>query len=197
MIKICKTTKYLLVVLIFSTGGYCRAALDSGLDSTFGAIDKLGPQTGMDEFVKDQESIDNASIPELKNGDDLLQSEDLPKFKLEQVTMEGNVVLTTQELEKFWAAYVGSEIDLTDLKKIAKDMTRFYREQGYFLSYVAVPAQTIKDGKVKFIAVEGYVHNIEVIFEDNKRHPSKKLEKILKNMHSQKPLKQSVFERYI
>ena len=72
-------------------------------------------------------------------------------------------------------------------------MTRLYRNDGYILSQVVVPAQSIRDGVVRLDAVEGHVANTRV--EGLVRAPRDLVEAHLERIRDARPLNAEVLER--
>jgi hemolysin activation/secretion protein len=60
----------------------------------------------------------------------------------------GTSVIAAAELESLVAPYVGREMDLTELEKVAGLVTAAFRDRGYSLAR-AYPGQEIKDGIVE------------------------------------------------
>lgn len=74
---------------------------------------------------------------------------------LKSVNVAGSTVYSDAELSTAYAGMVGQRISLADVYGIAAELTRKYREDGYVLSQVTVPPQTIESGEIKLQAVEG------------------------------------------
>lgn len=89
-------------------------------------------------------------------------------FELGGIVMEGATVYPPEELRALYADRIGSTISLADFYVIAADVTRKYRNEGFILTQVVVPPQTIEGGIAKLQIVEGYIDNIEVQGEDER-----------------------------
>ncbi|MBI1274347.1 hypothetical protein GC177_00040 [bacterium] len=83
-------------------------------------------------------------------------------FTLKELTIEGSTAYTDETLQKYYADFVGKTIRLSDIYAIAQAITQRYRDDGYFLSKVIVPPQSIKDGKVKIQVIEGYIADVAI-----------------------------------
>jgi hemolysin activation/secretion protein len=89
---------------------------------------------------------------------------DIPKtvdgFVLRDVTLSGLTVFSQKDFQDILNEYIGRPADLEVLRHLAARITAHYREEGYFLSKVVVPAQEIENGHVRLQVVEGYVHDV-------------------------------------
>jgi hemolysin activation/secretion protein len=56
----------------------------------------------------------------------------------------------------------GHELSLTELRALADKVANYYRDRGYFLAQVVVPAQDIVNGAVTFSVVEGQYGKVVV-----------------------------------
>jgi hemolysin activation/secretion protein len=84
------------------------------------------------------------------------------RFILTELTVSGVTVYDEATLRSFWRDDVGHEVTLAEIYHIADALTARYRNDGYILSQVVVPAQRIRDGVVALRAVEGYVDHVIV-----------------------------------
>lgn len=87
---------------------------------------------------------------------------DQVKFKLERILFEGVTVYKRDELHALYAGKSGTMVSLADIYGLAAALTRKYRDDGYILTQVVVPPQTIEKGIVHLRAVEGFLHRIDV-----------------------------------
>lgn len=88
------------------------------------------------------------------------------RFNLNQIRFEGVGAYTESEMRPVYADKLGQNVSLADVYAIATAMTNKYRNDGYILTQVIVPAQTIDGGVVTLRAVEGFVDNITVSGND-------------------------------
>lgn len=84
------------------------------------------------------------------------------KLTLRHLQIEGAHAYTEEELGRVFADKIGQNITLADVYAIAADLTRKYRNDGYILTQVVVPPQTIDGGHVRLSVVEGYIDQVEV-----------------------------------
>ncbi len=83
-------------------------------------------------------------------------------FKLDRLNIEGVKAYPEEELGNVFADKIGQTITLADLYGIAAELTRKYRNDGYILTQVVVPPQTIDGGTATLRVVEGYINQVEV-----------------------------------
>jgi len=76
--------------------------------------------------------------------------------------------MAAAELGSIVAPYVGKEMDLTELEKVADVVTAEFRDRGYSLARAYIPAQEIKDGIVEIAVLEGRAG--EIIVKGNKNY---------------------------
>ncbi len=84
------------------------------------------------------------------------------RFTLTSVTVTGATVYSARELEKAYASLVGKDVTLAQIYAVVEALTTRYRNDGYILSRVVVPAQAVEGGVVKLQAVEGYISDVDV-----------------------------------
>ncbi len=89
-------------------------------------------------------------------------------FKLDRLEIEGVSAYDAKDLRTVYGASLGKNITLADLYVIAADLTRKYRNEGYILTQVVVPPQTIEQGTARLRVVEGYIDKVTVHGEAGK-----------------------------
>lgn len=83
-------------------------------------------------------------------------------FTISALVVEGVNVYQNGELAGVYADRLGQTMTLADLYGIAAELTRFYRQDGYVLTQVVVPPQTIENGVARLQVVEGFIDNIVI-----------------------------------
>ncbi len=83
-------------------------------------------------------------------------------FTLKEVSFEGMSAYTPQQLMGVYGDKLGQKISLADVYAIAANLTAKYRNDGYILTQVVVPPQTISDGIVRLRIVEGELDQIRI-----------------------------------
>lgn len=117
------------------------------------------------------------------------------RFVLNDVTIDGVTVYEPAELQSVWADLVGQQVSFADIVALANQLTARYRQDGYILSQVIVPAQQIEGGVVQLQAVEGYVDQIR--FEGEIQGPQAILDAFAERIRAEKPLTSQALERHL
>ncbi len=84
------------------------------------------------------------------------------KFTLRSVRIEGMTVYKDASVRPLYAKDIGKTVTLAYVYGLAEKLTAKYRNDGYILTRVVVPPQTIKRGTVVLHAVEGFVHKVTI-----------------------------------
>jgi hemolysin activation/secretion protein len=85
-----------------------------------------------------------------------------PAVKVQGFAIQGNAVISSDELQAQISNYIGQTLTLAQLYDVADLLTRYYRAQGYGLADVSLPAQTLKGGTVKLQVIEGRIGKIAI-----------------------------------
>ncbi len=88
------------------------------------------------------------------------------KFTLSSVNVEGTSSYPEAEIRAVYADYLGKTVSLADVYVIANQLTLKYRNDGYILTQVVVPQQTIDGGDVTLQVIEGFVNEVSIRKED-------------------------------
>ena len=84
------------------------------------------------------------------------------QFVLAGLEIEGATAYPASVLTDPHEDLIGTEVSLADIYKIAGEIQKTYRRDGYFLTRVIVPAQTIGEGRVKIRVLEGFISEVTV-----------------------------------
>jgi hemolysin activation/secretion protein len=114
-------------------------------------------------------------------------------FMLRTLSVEGNTVISDGALLDRFKGQVGQTITVERVYQMAAEMTARYRDAGYVLSSVVVPAQEIKNGEVSFTAVEGYLSS--VTFEGDTGRRDGLFAAIEQDLKAERPLRLATLER--
>jgi hemolysin activation/secretion protein len=85
-----------------------------------------------------------------------------PTVNVTGFDITGNSVFDTATLQSQVASYVGKDLTLAELYKVAAVLTRYYQDHGYGIARATLPAQQLSGGHVTLQVVEGRVGKIGV-----------------------------------
>jgi hemolysin activation/secretion protein len=100
-------------------------------------------------------------LPQPREGAPPPESERV-RLTLDRIAIEGSTVYSEAALEAMAAPFLGHEIALADLFRLAEAISARYRADGYILSRVVVPAQRIGRSATLSV-VEGAVTRVTVV----------------------------------
>jgi hemolysin activation/secretion protein len=104
--------------------------------------------------------------PEITEPDDINIGDDVTDaaegFILQGVTFDGNTAFEDQQLAAITQKYVHRRVDLVLLNRMADEITKFYRDNGYFLAKAILPAQDVEGGIVQILVIEGFISNVRI-----------------------------------
>jgi hemolysin activation/secretion protein len=115
------------------------------------------------------------------------------KVLVKAYKLTGANVINSAELESIVAPYVGREMDLTELEKVADVVTTAFRDNGYGLARAYIPVQEIKDGIIEIKVLEGKAG--EIIVKGNKNYSSEFIKRGLTAVVRDGAIKQSSLEK--
>lgn len=116
------------------------------------------------------------------------------KFTLKSVNIDGNHVLSEDELKSTYESYVGKQISLLEAQTIARKITALYQQKGYVLSQAVVPKQEVKGGVLTIRVVEGFVSSI-LINGDVTEGEREQLMGYFSNIRDARPVTTKALER--
>lgn len=94
----------------------------------------------------------------------------VPRFRVNRLKIEGNVVLPVAELGRLTKTVEGRSITLEELDTVAAAIEKAYRKRGYFLARVAAPPQEVTGGTVRLVVSPGRYGAVQV---DGAQHYSR------------------------
>lgn len=115
------------------------------------------------------------------------------RFVLQGVNLFGVTVYDEGELQAIFAPLIGTPVTLADIYRLAKEIERRYRDDGYFLSRALVPAQTVEDGRVRIQVLEGFVASVRIEGEVGAVEPL--IHAYVDNVTGERPLRYATLER--
>ena len=91
-----------------------------------------------------------------------MSQSDIQAIEVKQITITGNFAYSQEQLLKLTNFIPGSQMTLTDLKKMANKISTYYHKKGYFLAQVYLPVQEINNGDVSISVTEGKYGKIDI-----------------------------------
>ena len=85
-----------------------------------------------------------------------------PKVTVERFEVTGNQSIDDATLLAALEGFVGKAVSLNDIYAAADALTALYRDRGYGLANVIVPAQRISDGVIRLEVIEGRIGSVSV-----------------------------------
>lgn len=116
-------------------------------------------------------------------------------FVLNDIILDENTVYDPKDLQSITDEFKGEEVSFADLNRIAANLTRKYRNDGYIFSRVVLPPQKIKDGIVHMRAIEGRVENVNITGDYKDRLHL--IRAMANKIHSTGPTNTRDIERYL
>lgn len=98
------------------------------------------------------------SIPEIATDDYKVPMQKSTKLiYIKDFMIKGNEHIKIEKLEKFFSAFRNQELSFDQLTQIVENITKYYREEGYFVARAYIPAQNITQNEniLEIIVIEG------------------------------------------
>ena len=80
-------------------------------------------------------------------------------FELKRIVTDESAVLTDAELDAIIKPYQGQQVQLSDIYAIVEKINALYNDKCYVTCRAFLPPQTIEDGTVKLLLIEGKTGN--------------------------------------
>ena len=163
--------KYLAALAVLACMTSASAALAAPIDAV---PDQVKGDAGIQmnrmrnymerERVKRQIAEDRAASKNKVEGADKAASQqgEAITFELKKIVMDSSAVLTEAELAAITQPYEGKMVQLNDIYAVVEKINVLYASKGYVTCRAFLPPQTITDGKVKLLLVEGRTGNTTV-----------------------------------
>jgi len=82
--------------------------------------------------------------------------------RVERFSVEGNSLLTAEEIQQLLKHYEGRDLTLEQMKEAAADLTSIYQRKGFYLVRAIIPPQDFDARVIRIQVVEGKVGEIRV-----------------------------------
>lgn len=117
------------------------------------------------------------------------------KLILKSVSIDGMTAYQKNAVDYIYADMIGTQITLADVYGIAEKLTAKYRNEGYVLTQVVVPPQTIDGGNIKLRVVEGFIDQVNI--QGKTQADIAYLTRFTDKIKVARPLNAKALERYI
>ncbi len=111
------------------------------------------------------------------------------------VRLVGGSVYSEQDLEPYYRELIGTKINLARVYDIASDIQDRYRDDGYLLTRVVIPKQTVTDNIFELRIIEGYIKNVRV--EGDAGGIQDHIDSLMIKITQHKPVNRRELERYL
>jgi hemolysin activation/secretion protein len=96
-------------------------------------------------------------------------------FRVERVDVEGNTIVSSEEMRRIVLPYEGRQLSPEDLALLVGQINEEYRKRGYLTSLAFIPPQDLERGAITVKVLEGMIGEMEVT--GNKYFKAKVIEK--------------------
>ena len=117
-----------------------------------------------------------------------------PLFVLAAVELTGVTVLARDAIGGIYQPYLGKSVSQADLLRIADGITGLYRQEGYALTRAFVPAQDVKQERIRIKVVEGYIGEVVLEGDGAERFGARGL---LQAVTNERPVRLATLERHL
>ncbi len=119
---------------------------------------------------------------------------ELYSFKLYRVELDDMTAYKDADIAPLYSNIIGRDVSFADILALADKITVKYRNDGYVLSRVIVPAQKINNGLVRLQVLEGHIDNVIIEGDAGNKYTKKLINKYLRPVKSSKPLQMKKLE---
>ena len=123
----------------------------------FGAAPTIGDVEKQVQPPREVQESPNTLIPSLP-GEALKEpmvEESGKQIEVKHFTITGALHVKPEILQEMLQPYEGKSYTFAELQKIASTVTRYYREQGYFVARAYIPKQSMREGILEIAIIEG------------------------------------------
>lgn len=174
-------------LLFANSAAFAQANVPSSADA--GRVEQQMPTLRSDSLVDGVAGVTAVGVQSAPSGAQNV------KLTLKEVVIADASAYDTTELSEVYAHQIGQTITLADVYGIAERLTAKYRNDGYVLTQVIVPPQTIDGGTVRLRVVEGFVDQVR--FQGQTRGDMSFLAPFADKIRASKPLNSATLERYL
>ena len=180
------STVALAALILSSSAAYAQAVPSSAEPSRVGGQIAPMPSTVVTTPGAKLSSQGRVSAP---------AGSDKVKFTLKSVAVDGMTTYQSDAVKSLYADEIGKTVSLAYVYDLAERLTAKYRNEGFVLTQVVVPPQTIETGAIKLRVVEGFIDQVNI--EGKTRKDIDYLRKYADKIRAAKPLNAKALERYV
>ncbi len=125
--------------------------------------------------------------------DKVPESSDTTRVTVHALVIEGATLFPVARLLQESGFVADQALTLNDLRALAERITRFYRQQGYFVAKAVLPAQTVEQASVRVQVIEGRYG--QVLVRNATRVETPVLTGVLGKAGTDQPIELSALER--
>ena len=116
------------------------------------------------------------------------------RITLSEIRIEGATAIPRERLDAVAARYLKREITGAEIFELARELTVLYRSEGYLLSQVIVPQQSLADRRLTLRVIEGYIAEVRV---EGDAQLAATLAALGDKIKASRPLAAATLERYL
>jgi hemolysin activation/secretion protein len=84
------------------------------------------------------------------------------RVHLSDVRFSGVTAFPIARLQDLVRQDVGKDLSFADLDALAATVTKFYRDHGFFIARAYLPQQSLQNGSIEILVLEGHIRNVDV-----------------------------------
>lgn len=123
----------------------------------FGAAPTIGDVEKQVQPPREVQESPNTVIPSFPSEalKEPMVEESGKQIEVKHFTITGALHVKPEILQEMLQPYEGKSYSFSELQKIASTVTKYYREQGYFVARAYIPKQSMREGILEIAIIEG------------------------------------------
>jgi hemolysin activation/secretion protein len=126
-------------------------------NALFGAAPTIGDIEKQVQPPREVQESPNTLIPSLPTEalKEPMVEESGKQIEVKHFTITGALHVKPEILQEMLQPYEGKSYSFAELQKITSRITKYYREQGYFVARAYIPKQSMREGLLEIAIIEG------------------------------------------
>lgn len=153
----CLTTGLPLVLVNAAAAQMMYSQGNAGLILPSGTDDITAPSKATNAFPVEHEAPSIKVAPQAP-----IVQVDKDVFNVQRIDVEGNSIISNDEMRRIVTPYEGRELTPSDLTQLVNKINETYRLKGYLTSLAFIPPQDLERGAITVKVLEGMVGDMEV-----------------------------------